>query len=53
MMKNYGGLEILDIKDLNLCLLGSWIKRYIMNENKPWRSIVEGKYCQGGYFSFG
>jgi hypothetical protein len=29
-----GGLGIPDLKDLNLCLLGSWLKRYIKDEGK-------------------
>jgi hypothetical protein len=37
------GLGVPDIKDLNLCLLGSWVKRYIKDENKLWRSIVDRK----------
>jgi hypothetical protein len=36
------------MKDLNMCLLGYWVKRHIMNENKLWGSIVEEKYCKRG-----
>jgi hypothetical protein len=46
--KQYGGLGIPDIKDLNLCLLGSWVKRYFMDEGKLWRKVVEKKYCKKG-----
>jgi hypothetical protein len=48
MKKDYGGLGIPDMKDLNLCLLGLWVKRYIKDESKLWRSIIEEKYCKRG-----
>jgi hypothetical protein len=48
MKKQYGGLGIPDIKDLNLCLLGSWVKRYFRDEGKLWRRVVEKKYCKKG-----
>jgi hypothetical protein len=44
MKKKHGGLGVLDIKDLNLCLLGSRVKRYILDENKIWRKVVHNKY---------
>jgi hypothetical protein len=34
MKKEFGGLEIPDLRDLNLCLLGSWVKRFIADEGK-------------------
>jgi hypothetical protein len=46
MKKGVWGTEGPDIKDLNLCLLGSWVKRYIKDENKLSRSIVGRKYCR-------
>jgi hypothetical protein len=45
MRKEYGGLGILDLKDFNICLLGSWVKRFIKDEGKLWRYIVDRKYC--------
>jgi hypothetical protein len=33
-MKEYGGLGVPNLKDLNLCLLGSWVKRFIKDEKK-------------------
>jgi hypothetical protein len=42
MKKEYGGPNL---KDFNLCLLGSWVKIYIRDENKIWRKIVDRKYC--------
>jgi hypothetical protein len=46
--KGTWGLGVPNLKDLNLCLLGSWVKRYIKDENRLWRSIVERKYCRHG-----
>jgi hypothetical protein len=43
--KEYGQLGVPNLKDFNLCLLGSWVKRYIKYENKIWRRIVDMKYC--------
>jgi hypothetical protein len=34
MKKKYGGLGVPNLNDLNLCLLGSWVKRFISDENK-------------------
>jgi hypothetical protein len=28
--------------------LGSWARRYIKDERKPWRSIIDMKYCRKG-----
>jgi hypothetical protein len=38
-------MKIPSLKDLNLSLLGYWIKRYIKYEGKLWRGIVHRKYC--------
>lgn len=32
MKTDFGGLGIANLQDLNLCLLGSWIKRYIQGK---------------------
>jgi hypothetical protein len=32
--KEFGGLGIPNLQDLNICLLGSWIKRYIQAEGE-------------------
>jgi hypothetical protein len=32
MKKDYGGLGIPNLQDLNVCLIGSWIRRYISME---------------------
>jgi hypothetical protein len=46
MKKRFGGLGIPELKYLNLCLLGSWVKRYISDEGRIWRNIVDNKYCK-------
>jgi hypothetical protein len=45
MKKQFGGLGVPCLKDLNLCLLGSWVKRFIRDEDKLWKKLVEKKYC--------
>jgi hypothetical protein len=32
--KEYGGLGVLDLAELNMCLLASWIKRYQLDNDK-------------------
>jgi hypothetical protein len=32
------------MQDLNLCLIGSWIRRYINGEESLWKMIVDAKY---------
>jgi hypothetical protein len=44
LKKEYGGLGIPNIRDMNLCLLASWIRRYSLDENKLWKQIVDFKY---------
>jgi hypothetical protein len=44
MKKEFGGLGVPDLKELNLCLLGSWIKRYAADQDKIWRMLVDFKY---------
>jgi mannosylglycoprotein endo-beta-mannosidase len=42
--KKQGGLGIPSPKDVNLCLLASWLKRYMEGDNKLWRRIIDTKY---------
>jgi hypothetical protein len=42
--KEYGGLGIPNLSEMNMCLLASWTKRYNLNENKLWKQIVDIKY---------
>lgn len=43
-MKEYGGLGIPSLRDLNLCLLASWVKRYNLDGQKLWRELIDHKY---------
>jgi hypothetical protein len=42
--KEQGGLGISDLRDLNLCLLASWVQRYHEVDDKLWREIIDHKY---------
>jgi hypothetical protein len=33
-----------DLPNVNLCLLGSWIKRYSKDDEKQWKTKVDHKY---------
>jgi hypothetical protein len=43
-MKEYEGLGVPDLRELNLWLLGSWIRRYSTNKEKIWKMLVDFKY---------
>jgi hypothetical protein len=43
MLKDFGGLGVLNIRDMNICLLGSWITRYQVDEGKLRREILDHK----------
>jgi hypothetical protein len=38
------GRGILDLMELNMCLLASWVQRYYDSESKLWREIIDYKY---------
>lgn len=44
MMKEYGGLGIPNLRDLDICLLASWLKRYNIDEDKLWKQLIDHKY---------
>ena len=44
MPKEFGGLGIPSLRDVNLCLLGSWVKRYFAGDGKLWKTLVDAKY---------
>jgi hypothetical protein len=44
MKKENGGVGIPNLRDLNLCLLRSWGKRYPGDRDKIWRMLVDFKY---------
>jgi hypothetical protein len=42
--KEFGGLSVLNLRDMNLCLLGSWFHQYFTAGDKIWKKIIEYKY---------
>ena len=42
--KEFGGLGVPDLRNLNMCLLASWIQRYNLSDNVLWKNIVYYKY---------
>lgn len=42
--KDFGGLGIPNLRDLNLCLLASWVWRYSRDDDKLWKQIIDFKY---------
>jgi hypothetical protein len=44
MKKEFGGLGVLNLRELNLCLIGSWVRRYIVDKDKIWKVLVAIKY---------
>ena len=44
LLKEFGGLGVPNLRDLNICLLASWVKRYSLDENKLWKQLIDHKY---------
>jgi hypothetical protein len=44
MKKEFAEMGIPNLQDLNLCLIGSWIKRYIQGEGALWTKVIDAKY---------
>jgi hypothetical protein len=44
MPKAQGGLGIPNLRDLNICLLASWLKRYSNGDGKLWKNLIHNKY---------
>lgn len=44
MKKEYGGMDIPNIQDLNICLIGSWIKRYTLGDVILCKKVIDAKY---------
>ena len=42
--KEFGGLGIPNLREVNLCLLGSWLKRYCQDDGKIWKTLIDHKY---------
>jgi hypothetical protein len=43
MKKEFGGLGIPNLRDLNICLLASWVKRYQADRGKLWKELLDFK----------
>ncbi|WVZ90240.1 hypothetical protein U9M48_036556 [Paspalum notatum var. saurae] len=39
MCKEFGGLGVQNLRDLNVCLLESWLKRYLEGGDKIWKGL--------------
>jgi hypothetical protein len=44
MRKEYGGLGLPNLRDLNISLLASWLKRYKADNDKLWKELIDFKY---------
>jgi hypothetical protein len=44
LKRDYGGLGVPNLRELNLCLLGSWMRRYAQDKDKTWRMLIDFKY---------
>lgn len=44
MCKEFGGLGIPNLRDLNICLLASWLRRYQLDGDKLWKTLLNHKY---------
>jgi hypothetical protein len=44
MKKEFEGLGVPDLRELNLCLLGFWIRRYSQDNENFWKMLVDFKY---------
>jgi hypothetical protein len=42
--KEFGGLDVPNLRDMNLCLMRSWFKRFFNSEDKIWKQIISHKY---------
>jgi hypothetical protein len=37
-------MGVLDLRNLNLCLLASWVHRYYADNDKLWKRVIDAKY---------
>jgi hypothetical protein len=44
MKKEARGLNVPNLRDLNMSLSGSWVRRYHKDEWSLWRKVVDAKY---------
>jgi hypothetical protein len=45
MSKEQGGLGLPSLRDLNISLLASWLKRYNKDKEKLWKELIDFKYA--------
>jgi hypothetical protein len=41
MEKEFGGLGVPSLRELNLCLLGSWVRRYFVDNEETWKQLID------------
>jgi hypothetical protein len=44
MEKDFVSLGVSSLRELNICLLGSWIRRYAVGNGKIWKELIDFKY---------
>ena len=44
LKKEYGGLGLPNLRDLNISLLASWLKRHKFDRDKLWKEVIDCKY---------
>jgi hypothetical protein len=51
--KCLGGLGVPSLRELNLCLLISWVRRYCLDDGRLWKQIIDFKYdtCKPNVFT--
>jgi hypothetical protein len=42
--KDEGGMGVPNLRNLNLCLLASWVHRYYADNGKIWKRVIDAKY---------
>jgi len=47
-MKEFVGLGIPNMRDLNMALLELWVKRFLKGKGKLWHDIIKQKYNRSG-----
>jgi hypothetical protein len=43
-LKEFGGLGIPNLKDINMCLLSYWVQRFYSSDDRLWKEILSCKY---------
>lgn len=44
MCRDFVGFGIPNLRDLNICLIDSWLRRYAKDKDKLWKDLVDYKY---------